>query len=169
MAKSKACGKTIGFFNGADTPVGRLCDACYNDRSAKLTTQGEEAIRDEDEARKNAIARLIVTTETQLDIVIRERLGIVTAEVAFGMNVFKDVFASIRNIVGGRSEAIQKTMRHSRETVLFELKKEAYDRGANAVIAVDIDYTQIGDSGWGMILVVATGTAVVLDETPSSE
>lgn len=87
-----------------------------------------------------------------------------SAEVAYGMNIFKDIFSSVRNIVGGRSEAIQKTMRDSRDTVLYELKKEAHARGANAVVAVNMSYTQIGDAGMSMVLVVATGTAVVVDE-----
>ena len=107
---------------------------------------------------------MLLTTETQPNIRITKRLGIVSAEVAYGMNVFKDLFSSIRNVVGGRSEAIQKTMRDSRETVLQELKREAHALGANAVVAVDLDYTQIGDSGWSMVLVVATGTAVIVDD-----
>jgi uncharacterized protein YbjQ (UPF0145 family) len=113
---------------------------------------------------KANIQQVLVTTEMQPDITIRQRLGIVSAEVAYGMNIFKDIFSSVRNIVGGRSEAIQKTMRDSREAVLFELKREAHALGANAVVAVDLDYTQIGDAGWSMVLVVATGTAVIVDE-----
>ncbi|MBF9058164.1 heavy metal-binding domain-containing protein [Rhodobacterales bacterium HKCCSP123] len=100
----------------------------------------------------------------QPDIPIRKRITIVTAEVAYGMNIFKDIFSSIRNIVGGRSEAVQKTMRDARETVLYELKREAHAVGANAVIAVDLDYTQIGDSGWNMVMLVASGTAVVVGD-----
>ena len=61
---------------------------------------------------------------------------IVTAEVAFGMNIFKDLFAAVRDIVGGRSEAVQETMRDSRRTALYELKKEAHAVGANAVVGV---------------------------------
>ena len=102
----------------------------------------------------------MVTTETHPDICISDRLGIVTAECAYGMNVFKDIFAGIRNIVGGRSKAVQQTMRDARETVLYELKQEASLLGADAVVAVDLDYVQIGDGGWSMIMLVASGTAV---------
>ena len=59
------------------------------------------------------------------------------------MNIFKDLFAGVRDIVGGRSEAVQKTMRDSRKTVLYELKKEAYEVGANAVVGVDLDYVEL--------------------------
>ena len=79
-----------------------------------------------------------------------------TAECAFGMNIFKDLFAGIRDIVGGRSEAVQKTMRDSRRTALYELKKEAHMVGANAVVGVDLDYMEMSTAG-SMVLLVASG------------
>ena len=86
---------------------------------------------------------------------------IITAEVAYGVNVFRDMFAGIRDFVGGRSGAIQKVLRDARRTVLLELKKEALMVGADAVIAVDLDYHELsgGDKN-GMIMLVASGTAV---------
>jgi uncharacterized protein YbjQ (UPF0145 family) len=82
---------------------------------------------------------------------------------AFGMNIFKDLFAGVRNIVGGRSEAVQKTMRDSRRTALYELKKEAHAVGANAVVGVDLDYVELSSAG-SMVMLVASGTAVVIEE-----
>lgn len=82
----------------------------------------------------------------------------------FGMNLFKDLFTGVRDIVGGRSEAVQKTMRDSRKTVLYELKKEAYEVGANAVVGVDLDYVELSSAG-SMVMLVASGTAVVIDMT----
>ncbi|EAP79915.1 hypothetical protein NAS141_14603 [Sulfitobacter sp. NAS-14.1] len=79
------------------------------------------------------------------------------------MNVFKDLFAGIRDIVGGRSEAVQSTMRDSRRTALYELKKEAHRVGANAVVGVDLDYVELSGAG-SMVLLVASGTAVRIDE-----
>ncbi|MGI3184308.1 YbjQ family protein [Nioella aestuarii] len=113
---------------------------------------------------RNQVRKVLVTTEMQPDINIQERITIITAECAYGMNLFKDMFASVRNIVGGRSEAVQKTMRDARETVLYELKKEAHRVGANAVVGVDLDYTQIGSGGNTMVMLVASGTAVVIGE-----
>ena len=84
------------------------------------------------------------------------------------MNVFKDIFAGIRNIVGGRSKAVQQTMRDARETVLYELKQEASLLGADAVVAVDLDYVQIGDGGWSMVMLVASGTAVKVENTSAA-
>ena len=166
MANCKDCGRKLGFL---ENTIAGSCVNCHNTHLANLHVSdlsllaAQEAEAAERSELDKKIERILLTTETQLNIKIKERLGIVSAEVAYGMNVFKDLFASIRNIVGGRSEAIQNTMRDSRETVLFELKKEAHALGANAVVAVDLDYTQIGDSGWNMVLVVATGTAVIIE------
>ena len=79
------------------------------------------------------------------------------------MNMFKDLFAGVRNIVGGRSEAVQQTMRDSRRTALYELKKEAFQVGANAVVGVDLDYVELSSNG-SMVMLVASGTAVIIEE-----
>jgi uncharacterized protein YbjQ (UPF0145 family) len=109
------------------------------------------------------ISKVMLTTETAPNLNITKRIEIVTAECAFGMNIFKDLFAGIRDIVGGRSEAVQKTLRDSRKTALYELKKEAHAVGANAVVGVDLDYVELSAAG-NMVLLVASGTAVVIEE-----
>jgi uncharacterized protein YbjQ (UPF0145 family) len=108
------------------------------------------------------IDAIMLTTETSPKLNITKRIEIVTAECAFGMNIFKDLFAGVRDIVGGRSEAVQKTMRDSRRTTLYELKKEAHAVGANAVIGVDLDYIELSSAG-SMVLLVASGTAVIVE------
>ncbi|MDG1116937.1 MAG: heavy metal-binding domain-containing protein [Flavimaricola sp.] len=111
-----------------------------------------------------AIEAVILTTEAYPQgMTITKRIEIVTAECAFGMNIFKDLFAGVRDIVGGRSAAVQKTLRDSRRTALYELKKEAHAVGANAVIGVDLDYVEMSSAG-NMVLLVASGTAVVIEE-----
>ena len=80
------------------------------------------------------------------------------------MNIFKDLFAGVRNIVGGRSKAVQDTMRDARRTTLYELKKEAHAVGANAVVGVDLDYVELAGAGSSMVMLVASGTAVVIEE-----
>ena len=136
MANCVTCGKEIRAWEMIGDS---RCEACH----ARSKRQKED--KDKKAAIQN-FESIVLSTETVLDGVrVTQRLGVITAEVAYGMNVFKDLFAGIRNIVGGRSEAIQKTMRDARETVLMELKKGAAERGANAVIAIDLDYQQIGD------------------------
>lgn len=85
--------------------------------------------------------------------------GIVTAEVIIGANIFRDLFAGIRDIVGGRSGSYEKPLRDARKTALDELESEARALGANAVIGIDFDYEVIGQGG-SMLMVTVSGTAV---------
>ena len=110
-----------------------------------------------------AIESIILTTETVISLPIVRRIEVITAECAFGMNIFKDLFAGVRDIVGGRSETIQNSMREARRTTLYELKREAYSLGANAVVGVDLDYVELSSSG-SMVMLVASGTAVEIGE-----
>lgn len=113
---------------------------------------------------KGAAKKITLTTSFQLaQQEISSEVAIVTAEVAYGMNIFRDLFAGVRDIVGGRSGAVQKVLRDARNTVLFELRKEALMVGADAVIAVDLDYQELsGGEKNGMIMLIASGTAVTV-------
>lgn len=107
---------------------------------------------------------MIITTTTAVEgRPVREYLGIVTGEAILGANIFRDLFASVRDIVGGRSGAYEGELRRARELALQEMTQQANERGANAVVGVDIDYEtiQVG-SGGGMLMVTASGTAVTL-------
>ena len=106
---------------------------------------------------------MIVSTTHELQgREIAEYKGIVTGEAILGTNIFRDFFAGIRDIVGGRSGAYEKALREARDLALAEMEEEARARGANAVIGVDLDYENItaGSSG-SMLMVSASGTAVV--------
>ena len=92
---------------------------------------------------------------------IEQEIEVITAECVFGMNIFRDVFAGIRDIVGGRSKASQKLLRDARRTAMGELRREALMVGADAVIGIDLDYQELSGTGkGGMLMVVASGTAV---------
>ncbi|MEY3299734.1 MAG: hypothetical protein RLZZ597_2994 [Cyanobacteriota bacterium] len=89
--------------------------------------------------------------------------GLVNGEAILGANIFKDFFAGIRDVVGGRSGAYEKSLRQARETAIKEMTQAAQALGADAVIAVDIDYESISiDNGGTMLMVAASGTAVRL-------
>lgn len=105
---------------------------------------------------------IITTTPTLQGQRIREYLGIVTGEAIIGANVFKDILASIRDIVGGRSGAYEDALRTAREEALREMASRARSRGADAVIGVDLDYEVLGSSN-GMLMVSSSGTAVALE------
>jgi len=96
---------------------------------------------------------------------IKEEIEIITAEIVYGVNVFRDIFAGIRDIVGGRSSALQKVLKDARKTVLSELRKEALTIGADAVISIKLTYQEISGGGKsGLIMLVASGTAVNLNK-----
>ena len=105
---------------------------------------------------------MIVTTTALIEgRPVSQYLGIVTGEVIVGANIFSDLFASVRDIVGGRSGAYENALRDARVQAFAELEAEAAELGASAVIGVDIDYEVLGKAG-SMLMVTVSGTAVRL-------
>ena len=102
---------------------------------------------------------IVSTTPTIEGRPVQEYLGVVAGEAILGANVFRDLFAGVRDIVGGRSGSYEEVLRRGRETALAELAEEARRAGANAVVGVDIDYETVGNAG-SMLMVTASGTAV---------
>jgi uncharacterized protein YbjQ (UPF0145 family) len=92
---------------------------------------------------------------------ITKYCGIVTGEAIMGANIFKDLFAGIRDIVGGRSATYEAELRKARELALGEIAQAAAERGANAVVGIDLDYETVGGQG-SMLMVTVSGTAVVV-------
>jgi uncharacterized protein YbjQ (UPF0145 family) len=108
---------------------------------------------------KDARGVIVSTTPTLEGQPIREYLGIVTGEVIVGANLFRDLFAGIRDIVGGRAGSYEQVLSRARKEAIEELQAEAAALGANAVVGVDLDYEVIGKQG-SMLMVSASGTAV---------
>ena len=106
---------------------------------------------------------IVVTTPSLDGHRITKYLGLVSGEAILGANIFRDLFAGIRDIVGGRSAAYEQELRKAKEIALEEMQQEAQRLGGNAVVGVDLDYETITmGSGGGMLMVSAAGTAVVL-------
>jgi uncharacterized protein YbjQ (UPF0145 family) len=105
---------------------------------------------------------LITTTNTIEGKRITQYFGLVSGETIIGANLVKDLFASITDIVGGRSGAYEQTLREAKDTALQEMTQEAQRLGANAIIGVDLDYETLG-SGGSMLMVTACGTAVRIE------
>ena len=101
---------------------------------------------------------LITTTNTVEGRRITEYGGIVTGEAILGANIFRDLFAAVRDVVGGRSAAYEQELARARETALGEMEERAAQMGANAIVGVDLDYEVINN----MLMVSASGTAVSL-------
>ena len=110
---------------------------------------------------------LVTTTNTLQDRKIKDYYGIVSGEAILGANIFKDFFAGIRDIVGGRSKAYEDELRKAKAVAIDEMIQQAQDYGANAVIGVDLDYEAIGSKG-SMLMVVAIGTAVLVEGDPAA-
>lgn len=107
---------------------------------------------------------MLVTTTHSLDgKKVTKYIGLVSGEAIVGANIFKDIFASIRDIVGGRSAAYENELRTAKEIAVQEMVEQAQSLGGNAVIAVDLDYETVGQGG-SMLMVTACGTAVIIEE-----
>ena len=105
---------------------------------------------------------IISTTPTLQDKRIVAYHGLVSGEAIMGANIFRDLFAAIRDIVGGQAGAYEKVLKDARDVAIQEMTDEAVVRGANAVVGVDLDYEAIGDKG-SMLMVSASGTAVIIE------
>jgi uncharacterized protein YbjQ (UPF0145 family) len=105
---------------------------------------------------------LVTTTQTIDGKRITKYCGVVAGEAVLGANMFKDMFAGIRDIVGGRSGTYERELQRARDIAFEELRERAAALGANAVVGVDIDYEVLGEKN-GMLMVSVSGTAVVAD------
>lgn len=107
---------------------------------------------------------MIVTTTPNIEgKQIVEYCGVVTGEAIIGANIFKDLFAAVRDVVGGRSASYERELASAREMALKEMHEKAQALGANAIVGIDLDYETVGSSG-SMLMVNASGTAVKLNQ-----
>lgn len=107
---------------------------------------------------------MIVTTTNNIEgKKVTKYFGIVSGEAIIGANIVKDFFAGIRDIVGGRSGSYEEGLREAKDIALREMQEQAARMGANAILAVDLDYETLGSNG-SMLMVSASGTAVIIEE-----
>ncbi|AVM51098.1 YbjQ family protein [Capnocytophaga sp. oral taxon 878] len=104
---------------------------------------------------------ILTTTPTLEGHPIKQYLGIVTGETIIGANAIKDFMAGLTDFFGGRSTTYERVLIEAKETALAELQQRALERGANAIVGIDLDYETLGSNG-GMLMVTASGTAVVV-------
>lgn len=105
---------------------------------------------------------ILTTTPSVEGQRIKEYLGVVTGEAILGANFFRDFFANIRDVVGGRSGAYEKELARAREIAFQEIQEEARRVGANAIVGIDMDYEVMGETG-SMLMVSVSGTAVIVE------
>ena len=107
---------------------------------------------------------LILTTPSVEGKTITRHFGLVSGEAIMGANIFKDLLASITDIIGGRSQAYEKELQRAKQIAIEEMVSEAKALGANAIVGVDLDYESISMSGSNMLMVAASGTAVSISD-----
>lgn len=157
------CNAKLGGVFGRHDVGNGICVPCDNARTEAERSPVVAAELAANAATREAVARILVTTEAApVGLTVEQRLGIVSADVAFGMNILKDLVVGVRDLVGGRSETMQATIHSSRQVALEELKAQAHKVGANAVIGVAFTFTNIAMNGTSMVLVSATGTAATV-------
>ena len=140
----------------------RSCMYCDRDFGDLPVGGPAPAVSPEQDAEVSARARgIVLTTAPSLEgYRVVETLEIVSSECVFGMHLFQDFFAGLSDVFGGRSQTSQRALRDARQLCLYELRREAASLGADAVIAVALDYSEFGGKGKSMLFLVASGTAV---------
>ncbi|WP_152059798.1 YbjQ family protein [Aliarcobacter butzleri] len=154
MARCKSCNEIYSEFYLKDG----VCEDCisgYNEEK-------KEKFEYEETVKKN-INSILITTENFIDnTLIENRITIVSTQCILGINIIKDLFSFVRDIVGGRVNSLEKALNDATEQALNELKQKAYEQGGNAVIGVKIEHTYNNANSGSILSVMATGTVVKL-------
>ena len=159
----RTCGSNVPFYN----IIGGECSACVH-KAATLSAERAAIPAEAEKARlaeeSLMLSRIVLSTEAAPDLRVAERLDIVTAEFAVGMGLLTDIFNAWRDVFGGRAKSYQNALKDARKAVLDELRREAHAIGADAVLGVSLDYSEISGGGKSMMFLVASGTAVRLEK-----
>lgn len=162
MPVCSVCGNQTGFLDLRDGKCGS-CRAKEKDAAAQaVKAEATEAVvkRSQDE---EAASKIMVTTEAIAGMPISERLGVVSGERVFGLNALKDIFVvGARDVFGGKSKTAEKAFSDARADAIAAMQMNAFRLGADAIVGASFTHSGFGEGGGGMVLVVATGTAVRL-------
>ena len=153
MAECTGCGKTI---KGWQSTLGGTCSTCHS----KIAKQ---VVKKDNEQLQEALEAIMLTTETAPNLNITKRIDIISAQAAFEINNFKDMFVGFMNPVKGRSNELEKQLNELRVKSTQNLKAKAHEIGANAIVAVDLDLSTVTIGGISMMMMMASGTAVVIE------
>lgn len=157
MGMCKACGEV---FN-TNSMVDGYCENCIaskQDESFRIENQKQEEIKQNEKV----VDSIIITTENIIDFAIESRITIVSAQCIFGINILKDMFSFVRDIVGGRVNSLENGLDEATQKILIELKQKAYILGGDAVIGVKIEHTYNNANSGSILSVFGTGTVVKL-------
>ena len=154
MGMCKGCGQVFSAVYMTDG----LCEDCSGTKSNQKEKEEKETLILQE------IKNILVTTEMVINLPIEKRFGIVSSQCIYGINIIKDLFSFARDIVGGRIESLEESLKDANNQVIEDLQRKAYLKGANAVIGVKIEHTYNNANGGSILSVVATGTLVQLSK-----
>lgn len=159
MANCKDCGKELNFVNKASDTLCVACDvkANINKKQSSPQTEASSAFNPE-------IAKVLVTTETVTSFKISKRIDVVTSQAAFEINNFKDIVVGFMNPIKGRANEMEKQIDLLKDKAMYDLKAKAHQLNANGVVGVDLDISTVTIGQISMLMLVASGTAVVIEE-----
>lgn len=156
MGMCKGCGQVFSAIYMKDG----YCEDCVSLKENGLSTENQK--KEEIKNNPELLNSIIITTENIVDFHIENRIAIVSSQCIFGINILKDMFSFVRDIVGGRVNSLENGLDEATKKVLDELKEKAYDLGGNAVIAVKIEHTYNNANSGSILSVFATGTVVTI-------
>ena len=147
MGMCKGCGEVFS----TNLMINGYCQYCLNPE-----------VQEEKEKNLKRRSLIIITTETHIDLAIENRIGIISSQCIYGINIIKDLFSFVRDIVGGRIKSIETGLDEANANIIEELKQKAYLLGGDAVIGVKIEHTYNNANNGSILSVFATGTVVKL-------
>lgn len=130
-------------------------------KQKEIKTETEKKFAEE-QLKQEKINSIIITTETMIDLPIEKRITVISSQCIFGINIVKDLFSFVRDIVGGRVNSLEKALDDANKQILIELKQKTYDLDGNAVVGVKIEHTYNNANSGSILSVMATGTVVKL-------
>ena len=167
MTKCIGCNKKMGWF---DAVYDERCSDCHlewkleNDVEFAAQTEALEQSLADEEQLNSEIAKVLATTETVSNFKITRRIDVITAQAAFEINNFKDMVVGLINPVKGRSNEMEKQIDGLKDKAMYDLKAKAFELNANGVVAIDLDISTVTIGQISMLMLVASGTAVVIEE-----
>lgn len=145
----------------SDLMVNGYCSHCIEKETKIDEGEKEKALKSEEiKNNKDLLKSIYLTTETSINTPIEKRICIISSQCIYGLNIVKDLFSSIRNIVGGRVKSIEDALEDANKQIVEDLKIKAYIEGGNAVIGVKIEHTYNNANNGSILSVFATGTVI---------
>ena len=177
MAACSECGKKFGYFEDVYGSNSDLCWKCHRQEEnllenvAKAEEKQQRATEKQQRATDKKVSEqlsrqieaTLLTTETAPNLNITKRIDVISAQAAFEINNFKDIFVGFVNPVKGRSNELEKQLDELRVKSTQNLKAKAHEIGANGIVAVDLDLSTVTIGGISMMMMMASGTAVVIE------